>query len=207
MELGETYIFSCHANLNHIVFPLINKNALFGSILVGPTFLMDEPDSLLISDLSRRYPIPTDSLLELYEESHSLPVVPPAKVTQISHLLFYMFSSLISDSYQQFVINQEKLHQQSRINESIQRYKTSSSSEEAEYPYEKEKELITRVKTRDAAQAKALLNDLLGYVFFAEGQSGSDQGESHQTLFLLSPGSHRSERHQQYHPEMNNHFF
>lgn len=170
MELGETYIFSCHANLNHIVFPLINKNALFGSTLVGP-FLMDEPDSLLISDLSRRYPIPTDSLLELYEESHSLPVVPPAKVTQISHLLFYMFSSLISDSYQQFVINQEKLHQQSRINESIQRYKTSSFSEEAEYPYEKEKELITRVKTRDAAQAKALLNDLLGYVFFAEGSN------------------------------------
>ena len=85
MNLGETYIFACHASLNHIVFPLINKNALFGSILVGP-FLMDEPDSLLISDIARRYPIPTDDLLELYEQSHSLPVVPPAKVTQISHL-------------------------------------------------------------------------------------------------------------------------
>ena len=57
MELGETYIFSCHANLNHIVFPLINKNALFGSTLVGP-FLMDEPDSLLISDLSADIPSP-----------------------------------------------------------------------------------------------------------------------------------------------------
>lgn len=170
MDLGETYIFSCHANLNHIVFPLINKKSLFGSILVGP-FLMDEPDSLLISDLSKRYPIPTDSLLELYEESHSLPIVPPARVTQISHLLYYMFSGLISESYQQFIINQEKLHQQSLINESIQRYKTSGSSLAVEYPYEKEKELITRVKTRDAAQAKALLNDLLGYVFFAEGNN------------------------------------
>lgn len=170
MDLGETYIFSCHANLNHIVFPLINKNSLFGSILVGP-FLMDEPDSLLISDLSRRYPIPTDALLELYEESHSLPVVLPAKVTQISHLLYYMFSGLIPDSYQQFIVQQEKLHQQSLINESIQRYKTSASPFETEYPYEKEKELITRVKTRDAAHAKALLNDLLGYVFFAEGNN------------------------------------
>ena len=73
----------------------------------------------------RRYPIPTDDLLELYELSHSLPVVPPAKVTQISHLLYYMFSGLISDSYQQFVINQEKLQQQSLINESIQRIKAS----------------------------------------------------------------------------------
>lgn len=166
MDLGETYIFSCHANLNHIVFPLINKNALFGSILVGP-FLMDEPDSLLISDIGRRYSIPTENLLELYEDTHSLPVVPPTRVTQISHLLYYMFSGLISESQQQFMINQEKLHQQSRINEAIQRYKISS--DETEYPYEKEKELIMRVKTKDAAQAKVLLNDLLGYVFFAAG--------------------------------------
>lgn len=169
MDLGETYIFSCHASLNHIVFPLINKNALFGSILVGP-FLMDEPDSLLISDLARQYPIPTDDLLELYDDSHTLAVVPPSKVTQISHLLYYMFSGLISDSYQQFIINQEKLQQQSRINESIQRYKSSSSASSG-YPYEKERQLITKVKTRDAAQAKALLNDLLGYVFFAEGSN------------------------------------
>ena len=170
MQLGETYIFSCHANLSHIVFPLINKNTLFGSILVGP-FLMDEPDSLLISEIGSRYAIPTESLLELYEESHALPVVPPAKVTQISRLLYYMFSSLISENYQQFLTKQEKLHQQSRINESIQQYKSFSDSSRTEYPYEKEKELITKLKTGDSAQAKALLNDLLGYVFFAEGSN------------------------------------
>ena len=83
MALGETYIFSCHASLNHIVFPLIHKNALLGAILAGP-FLMDDPDSLLISDVGRRYTIPSEDLLELYDDTHSLPVVPPAKVTQIS---------------------------------------------------------------------------------------------------------------------------
>lgn len=170
MELGETYIFSCHAGLNHIVFPLISKNALFGSILVGP-FLMQEPDSLLISELSKRYCIPTETLLELYEQSHALPVVPPAKVTHISRLLYYMFSSLMAESRQQFIIRQEKLHQQARISESIQHYKDETSSLRVEYPYEKEKELITKVKTGDSANAKALLNDLLGYVFFAEGNN------------------------------------
>lgn len=170
MDLGESYIFSCHANLNHIVFPLINKNSLFGSILVGP-FLMEESDSLLISDLADRYPIPLESLLELYEETHSLPVVPPAKVTQISRLLYYMFSGLISDSYHQFIIKQEKLHQQSRINESIQSYKLWQTSDKPEYPYDKEKELITKVKNGDAAQANALLNDLLGYVLLSAGNN------------------------------------
>ncbi len=168
MELGETYIFSCRAGLNHIVFPLISQSSLFGSILVGP-FLMQEPDSLLISELSKHYPIPTETLLELYDESSQLPVVPPAKVTQISRLLYYMFSSLMAESRQNFLIRQEKLHQQARISESIQHYKGTDSSLTVEYPYEKEKELITRVKTGDSAKAKALLNDLLGYVFFAEG--------------------------------------
>ena len=52
--LGESYIFSCHANLNHIAFPLLSHGALLGSIIVGP-FLMDEPDSTLITDLAEHY--------------------------------------------------------------------------------------------------------------------------------------------------------
>ena len=36
IDLGEPYIFSCHASLNHIVFPLISRNALMGSVLAGP---------------------------------------------------------------------------------------------------------------------------------------------------------------------------
>ena len=88
ISLGETYIFSCHANLNHIVFPIINKNALFGSVVVGP-FLMDKPDSLLILDITKRYTIPTVSLLELYETSNDLAVIPPSKATQISRRKLY----------------------------------------------------------------------------------------------------------------------
>ena len=63
MDLGETYIFSCHANLNHMVFPLMNNNTLFGSVLVGP-FLMDEPDSTLVLSIDRRYNLSTTSLLD-----------------------------------------------------------------------------------------------------------------------------------------------
>ena len=79
MDLGGPYIFSCHANLNHIVMPLINQNALFGSILAGP-FLMDEADSILIEDISKRYSYTPHELLELYDESKTLPVIPPAKM-------------------------------------------------------------------------------------------------------------------------------
>lgn len=170
ISLGEPYIFSCHADLNHIVFPLIKQNALFGSILAGP-FLMDEPDSILINDLAKRYPFSTLELLELYDESKTIKVIPPSKVTYLSRILYYMFSGLISDSKQQLAINQSKLYQQSRINESIQMYKTSGTAKSNKYPYDKERLLITKLKTGDVDEAKSLLNDLLGYVFFSEGSN------------------------------------
>ncbi len=170
IKLGEPYIFACHAGLNHIIFPLINQNALFGSILVGP-FLMDEADSVLIEDVAKKYPFSTSELLELYDESKFLQIIPPAKVTHLSKMLYYMFSGLISDSRQQLTINSSKLHQQSRINESIQMYKTSGAFTADTYPYEKERLLITKLKTGNTEEAKALLNDLLGYVFFSQGSN------------------------------------
>ena len=170
IDLGEPYIFSCHASLNHIVFPLISRNALMGSVLAGP-FLMDEPDSVLIEDIARRYPFTTSELLEMYDESKSLRVVPPARVTHLSRMIFYMFSGLISEGRQQLLINRNKLHQQNRISETIQMYKSSGQAPVQAYPYEKERQLITKLKTGDVPKAKALLNELLGYVFFSEGSN------------------------------------
>lgn len=169
VSLGEPYIFACHADLNHIVYPLISKQSFLGSILVGP-FLMDAPDSILISDISKRYRIPMDDALELYDEAGSLPLITPARVNHISHLLFYLFSNLIAESKKELRQNSQKLLQQSRISESIQRYKDGAIRKDS-YPYEKEKELIARVKHGDVNGANAVLNDLLGYVLFSQGNS------------------------------------
>ena len=170
MKLGEPYIFTCHAGLNHIVLPLIHQNVLFGSILAGP-FLMDDADSVLIENISKKYPFTTPELLELYDESKSLCITLPAKATHISNMLYYMFSGLIADNRYQLSINNSKLHQQSLINESIQMYKSSGTYSSDTYPFDKEQLLITKLKTGNTEEAKALLNDLLGYVFFSHGNN------------------------------------
>lgn len=170
INLGEVYLFSCHANLNHIVFPFMKETTLLGAVLVGP-FLMIEPDSLLLSDLEKHYKIPTEALLELYEASNEIKVIAPSNVTKISKLLYYMFSGLFPDSRQFLKSQQTSLYQQSRINESIQMYKEYGVSSSDPYPYEKEKELITKVRTGNIQQARQILNDLLGYVFFSKGSN------------------------------------
>lgn len=169
ITLGEAYIFACHANLNHIVFPLISKDTFLGSILVGP-FLIGEPDSTLVSDLTTKYRFSTVEALDLYDETGSIPVIEPSTANHISHLLFYLFSNLIADSKKELLENNKKLLQQSRINESIQRYKSENLSTDS-YPYEKEKELLAKVKRGDVREANAVLNDLLGYVLFSQGNS------------------------------------
>lgn len=170
--LGEAYIFSCHANLNHIVFPLIYKSNFLGSILVGP-FLMDTPDSTLVTGLSRKYSIPTEELFNLYDELGSIQVILPETVKYLSRLLYFLFSGLIVDAKEVLKQNQEKILQQSRINESIQMYKTGGAVLSDTYPYDLEKALITKVKTGAKQEAKGILNELLGYVLFSEG-SGLD---------------------------------
>lgn len=171
INLGEPYTFCCHANLNHIVFPLINNDAFWGSIIVGP-FLLEPADSLLISDIAKRYPnISTYDLLELYEASDSVQVISPSRATQISRLLYFMFYNLISDSKQKLMDNQGTYYQQSKISESIQMYKNITKKHENTYPYEKEKELIIKVKTGNSKEAKSILNELLGYVLYSEGSN------------------------------------
>ena len=80
--LGESYIFSCHANLNHIAFPLINQGELLGSVIIGP-FLMDTPDSTLVSDLAERRHLSVPLVMDLYDELKEMTVMPPAKVNQL----------------------------------------------------------------------------------------------------------------------------
>lgn len=168
VEFGGSYIFSCHANLNHIAFPFLIKGAFFGSVLVGP-FLMEAPDSVLILDIARRYDMPMDTLLDLYDLSSDIPQLTPAVVTQISKLISHLFQGLIHDSRLEFIAHQNRLDQQSKISESIQKYKLSGLEQDSHYPYEKEKALLTKVKTGNVSDAKGILNDLLGYVLFAEG--------------------------------------
>lgn len=167
-SLGEAYVFACHANLNHIAFPLQNHGKLLGSIIIGP-FLMDAPDSTLVSGVADGYHLTPALSLELYDELQSVQVMPPARVTQLSRLIDHLLRPLLPAEQALLRQSQQRLYQQSRINETIQMYKEQGIAPLQSYLYQKENELLTKVKTGNVKQAKGVLNDLLGYVLFSEG--------------------------------------
>lgn len=167
-ELGEAYIFSCHANLNHIAYPLVNQGDLLGSVIIGP-FLMDTPDSTLVTAIAEQYRITPALCLELYDELTALTIIPPPRVQLLKKIIEFMLSPLIQNERAVMMQSQEKLLQQSRINETIQMYKGKEETVSSRYFHTKEKELLTKVRLGNVGEAKGLLNDLLGYVLFSQG--------------------------------------
>lgn len=166
--LGESYVFTCHANLNHIAFPLQSRGDLLGSIIVGP-FLMDDPDSTLVSGVATEHQLSPALSLELYDELRGLQVIVPERVNQLSRLIDHLLKPLLPAERALLLQSQKKLYQQSRINETIQIYKEQGASPTQNYLYQKETEMMTKLKTGNVKETKALLNELLGYVLFSEG--------------------------------------
>lgn len=167
LSYGESYLFNCQAGLSHIVYPLISKDTMFGSVVAGP-FLMDEADSSLVLDLDRKYNIDKKSLLYLSELSYRVKVLTPAVAYEYSKLLYYLIDTLNVGSREMLILNQQKILQQSRINESIQMYKSSGMKDTREYPLDKESLLITKIKLGDLEESRRILNELLGFILLYE---------------------------------------
>lgn len=167
-RLGEAYIFSCQANLNHIAFPLINCDELLGSVIIGP-FLIGQPDSTIVSDLADRYRLSVGLSLDLYDELQDLVILSPAKVNQLKILIDHLLSPLLPGERALLLENQQKMSQQARLNETIQVFKEQKPNDAVLSFYKKERELLEKVRNGTIQEVKALLNDLIGYVLFNEG--------------------------------------
>ena len=167
-RFGEAYIFSCHANLNHIAFALSYKNELLAMVLIGP-FLMDHPDATLLADFPWKNNLSVERLLDLYDELSNIKILSTELVHPLGKLVAYVFSPLLPITRQIQIQKRERLHQQSRISETIQQIKFQQAAGSVDESYKLEKELIQNVKKGDVQEAKGVLNELLGIVFFAQG--------------------------------------
>lgn len=89
--LGESQLFPCHANLNHLIYPLRQGETLYGTVLLGP-FLPDPADRSLLSHIAQSYPISTPTLLELYDKTSELQVVTEETQEQLKTLLRFLLA-------------------------------------------------------------------------------------------------------------------
>lgn len=167
--IGEGYIFFCPAGLVHYTAPIIKNKAFKGALVAGPV-LLDYPDETMADEIIQSNNMPINLKSKVLSFLKSIPVIEPERVRYLSILLFIVAFNLMWEDKLFLQERKEKSEQQAKLGESIHIIKRNKKTEN-EYPYEKEKELLVKVKNGDSIGAKAVLNELLGYVFFAGGAS------------------------------------
>ena len=163
IELGEPYVFCCSSGLYHISYPIVNRERMFGSVLIGP-FLMDGTDEDLIKYLASTTEIPTDTVLELYKSSQSIKELSPEEVVKVSRLLYYLVNSLISGSRELLKANRDRQLHQSKVGESIRRYKQQDPSIWKTYPFEKERILLSEARAGNVEGARTAFDEYLAHL-------------------------------------------
>lgn len=171
-DFGESYVFSCHSGLHHIVYPVMVKGKQFGSMLAGP-FLMEEVDESFVREMEVKKRLTELHVNAFLRTLRDIPVFEPEDITMISTLFRYLMRSVLVESRDIIDANNQKLLQQSRINESIQMYKNSGYREGKNYPIQLENELLDSIRDNRREKSREILNTLLGHILLYEGHDVS----------------------------------
>lgn len=177
-QLGEPYIFRCHAGLIKWSAPIVFQSKYLGSVLCGPVLMWD-PDELAITEICTRLSdlgIPEDEMRSL---ATGIKVMSGPNVQAAAELLFVISNQLAQSGMTTLLARRELNTQQARLAEEIYaRKKAEEIIKDVEarakhpvYPLEKEQDLLARVKLGDRQGAKEILNELLGSIFFRTGCS------------------------------------
>ncbi len=166
-RFGGKYIYFCPLGLACFVSPIIGVEGTKAKITVGP-FLMVDPQDFVQCDLRDERLMSENIIAVLEKELIDIPVAYPERVNALSSLLF-MVSTFLNDASS--VERMLKVQQSELIQGQIAPYvmRLKSESDNPSYPYNKEKELLRAVVRSDKQEARKILNELLGYIFFAAG--------------------------------------
>lgn len=167
-NLGEAYISYGPVGLIHYAVSITSGKVFKGAIIAGPLH-MSEPDSYEVEKIIKEYPSlekEKDILLTYYE---SVPIVTSSKARHQLELLTLIGKDIMSE-YKEQLNKKKALYDEQRIlNEKIQELKeigllTSDISNK--YPINLEKDLSIAIIKGDEPGAKAILNNILGHIFF-----------------------------------------
>jgi Response regulator containing CheY-like receiver domain and AraC-type DNA-binding domain len=168
VNLGDAYIYMCPGGLIHFTVPIIKEKAYQGSVLAGP-IVLDYPDITQVDSIIQKYNISLNYRSKLYTALTAVPLIEPFQARHLSKLLFLLVTNLLSGEAQRLQELSDKAFQQAKIGEYMQMTKEERPSSPTQYTMEKA--LISDVLSGNANGAKAILNEMLGQIYFTSGNN------------------------------------
>ncbi|MBC7960385.1 MAG: PocR ligand-binding domain-containing protein [Vallitaleaceae bacterium] len=160
--LGEAYVFFCPGGLVKFTMAIVTQNVFRGAIIAGPV-QMNVPDLYVVDHLIKSFNLPINNKGALQSYFKMVPMVDHNRVRHLAELLQIMIRDLVGDEKYEFKKKRDFYQEQRILSENIQEIKEQKNPT---YPIELERELSDKVRHGDSKGAKAILNDLLGYILF-----------------------------------------
>lgn len=172
-QLGEPYIFRCHAGLIEWAAPILLGERHLGSFMCGQVLMWSLDDGALEEIVARSSDIGL-SREQLVEAAKELKIMSGPNVQAAADMLFVMSNYIMETGMLTLMQRKELNEQQAKLAEEIHARKQAEEvlksleqrSVQPIYPLEKEKELLGKVRLGDRTGAKEILNELLGSILF-----------------------------------------
>jgi len=180
-RFGGRYIYSCESGLTFFAAPILSGGSMVGGMVAGPVLLMEVDDCL--DEIIRKREIPAGDVRGLRSFLSALPQVTPARVRHMSMQLFAN-AVCISDSSHEMILQRNDTRQQRSIGEYVHQLK--AGGQEVPYPMDVEHAMIAAIAQGDKPTASALLNEILGHIFFFSSDPNSIQTRITELLVVIS---------------------
>ena len=171
-RFGGKYIYFCPSGLVFCIAQIMGEREN-RFLIVGPIMATDR-ENYIADDLTEPFhpDVPTGEEMERF--TASLKYLPAEDITCLSDLAYIAANHISGYEYKKLVTRQEKAEQQQQIGDYVQSVKARmllGPNGFAPYPYDKEKKLTYAIMTGNEIEARRLLNEILGHIFFASANN------------------------------------
>lgn len=164
-RFGGRYIYFCPMGMGCFSAPIILGGRMVGALAAGPVMVMD-PEDHVESTPALRCLSGEEKLAEVTELLQKFPRREPGALSHLSALLLST-ALYISGDRRSLLEQRQSQEQYQDIGEYMQQLKLEGVK--TAYPLDKEQALLYSITEGDLSEARRLLNELLGHIFFATG--------------------------------------
>ncbi len=166
-KLGHYYIYFCPFGLANWAVPVYGGGLTRYYVIGGPV-LLHEVDNLLLNQIRDLYPKLDYTREQLRKVLKNIPAVSPTRVRYLATVLLSLVKVLMpKDSH--LLEGRHRFH---LISGEI----AASRSKEELLVFEKEKQLIAKVKMGDLEGSRETLNKILGHIYFNDSSDEIKKG-------------------------------
>ncbi len=165
-RFGGKYIYNCPKGLTCIATPIQTDFDTVGYVTAGP-FLMVDADDFTQCEL-QTCELDKTQLSQIEDQLRFIPFIPPDKAEPVAKQFFLSVGG-VGKSYRIGAMLDQQQNIRLMGDLSVFTSDAKTSEHQPTYPLQIERAFLRAVSVSDKPQAEALLNQLLGHIFFLTG--------------------------------------